>query len=280
MNQIGRKGPPSSSLALGPEPQRHRKLTGDRRQLLREIEKKRNAVNDAENRALQMQTTLRGSLAPLFQEREALLGQLHQAVTRALGPPGGLTRTESAQARRLYFGLLPGNVARSTPTSPPEQHTPPLPSAKTIATDSVRTSLREVFRELARELHPDKQQDPTERERHTLVMKQVTQAYEVGDLAQLLELKNSWLATLPSPNTKESPTAQHERLRRQIKELRQQSRSLTAKLKSLKGKLCQSELGLEALDQQVRGSRELLAFILGFLDGTVSQEEFLLGPPR
>lgn len=50
-------------------------------------------------------------------------------------------------------------------------------------------SLRDVFRKLASALHPDREPDPGARERKTLLMQRVNQAYGAGDLLTLLNLQ-------------------------------------------------------------------------------------------
>lgn len=50
-------------------------------------------------------------------------------------------------------------------------------------------SVREIYRKLASELHPDRVMDPMERERKTALMQRVNQAYTANDLLQLLELQ-------------------------------------------------------------------------------------------
>ncbi len=70
-------------------------------------------------------------------------------------------------------------------------------SAKTIAkeakqqeeTQNIRQSIQEVYRKLARALHPDREQDPVERDRKTALMQRVNVAYHAKDLLQLLELQ-------------------------------------------------------------------------------------------
>ncbi len=52
-------------------------------------------------------------------------------------------------------------------------------------------AVREVFRKLASELHPDRETDPAEQLRKTALMQQVNQAYKAGDLLALLELQLS-----------------------------------------------------------------------------------------
>ncbi len=50
-------------------------------------------------------------------------------------------------------------------------------------------SIREVYRKLASALHPDREPDPVERQRKTTLMQRANEAYEKGNLLQLLELQ-------------------------------------------------------------------------------------------
>ena len=56
-----------------------------------------------------------------------------------------------------------------------------------------KDSLGAVYRRLAKELHPDLERDPAERERKSRVMQDVTAAYARGDLHGLLQLEVEWL---------------------------------------------------------------------------------------
>lgn len=53
----------------------------------------------------------------------------------------------------------------------------------------VNLSLREIYRKLASALHPDRELDPAERQRKTVLMQRVNQAYDKKNLLQLLELQ-------------------------------------------------------------------------------------------
>jgi len=59
------------------------------------------------------------------------------------------------------------------------------------AAQGASRAMREVFRKLASELHPDREPDPDERVRKTVLMQRVNQAYAAGDLLALLELQLS-----------------------------------------------------------------------------------------
>lgn len=70
-------------------------------------------------------------------------------------------------------------------------------SAAAIARDQKREadeknisqSIREVYRKLSSALHPDREQDPVERDKKTLMMQLVNVAYQNNDLLSLLELQ-------------------------------------------------------------------------------------------
>ena len=57
------------------------------------------------------------------------------------------------------------------------------------AEQQISQSVREIYRKLASSLHPDRETDPVERERKTVLMQRVNQAYNAGQLLQLLELQ-------------------------------------------------------------------------------------------
>jgi hypothetical protein len=70
-------------------------------------------------------------------------------------------------------------------------------SAKQVAREArqqaeeqqISQSIREVYRKLASALHPDRETDPQERDRKTVLMQRVNQAYGKNNLLQLLELQ-------------------------------------------------------------------------------------------
>ena len=55
--------------------------------------------------------------------------------------------------------------------------------------DQTSLSIREVYRKLVSALHPDREPDLDERQRKTVLMQRVNQAYDKKDLLQLLELQ-------------------------------------------------------------------------------------------
>jgi hypothetical protein len=86
---------------------------------------------------------------------------------------------------------------QDTPPKYQERHRTQKKSAKELAKEAkqqeeaqnISQSIREVFRKLASALHPDREQDPVERDRKTALMQSVNAAYRSKDLLKLLELQ-------------------------------------------------------------------------------------------
>jgi len=158
-------------------------------------------------------------------------------------------------------------------------------------------TLRSLFRRLAIALHPDKVRDVTQCATFTAVMKEVTCAYESGDLARLLELERTWLASMPcAERDVDADLARRTaELLRANTELRRQLRGLSAELKGLKQSIpstgdrrgARGPIDFAAVaDQIIDEMRAELSrleamrdFSASFLRGDLTIDEFLLGPP-
>lgn len=90
-------------------------------------------------------------------------------------------------------------------------------------------AVQEVYRTLAMEWHPDREQDPTERERKAGLMREVNIAYEGGDLLRLLELQ----LQLEQVDATSVEAIAEERARRYIHVLQQQAKQLASELHEL-----------------------------------------------
>jgi len=121
--------------------------------------------------------------------------------------------------------------------APPEpQRAPPRKkkSAKKLAREAQREQIaeggtravRDVFRKLVSELHPDRESDPAEHARKTELMQRVNQAYKAGDLLALLELQLS----IEQIDPRSLAGLAEERLRHYIHVLEEQSRRLRDEL--------------------------------------------------
>jgi hypothetical protein len=91
-----------------------------------------------------------------------------------------------------------------------------------------KDSLGAVYRRLAKELHPDFERDPGEREKKSRVMQEITAAYAKGNLHALLQLELEWLGPSGDPArlSLEKLRAYTELLKQQATELADEVRSL------------------------------------------------------
>jgi hypothetical protein len=94
---------------------------------------------------------------------------------------------------------------------------------------SIGKALQDVYRELARALHPDREQDPAERARKTAVMQEVNVAYEAKDLLRLLELQ----LEIERVEPERADAIAEERLQHYIRILDEQARQLAVELDEL-----------------------------------------------
>jgi hypothetical protein len=156
--------------------------------------------------------------------------------------------------------------------------------------------MRDLFRRLATAIHPDKTQDADSREQRTEAMKEVTRAYQDGDLARLLELEKVWLAgESPESGDHEDETERrcssieqtNRELKRQLKELDTKMRELRrsapagfATALGLGGKHGDAQLSglLSTLENEVQALRETRAFVQSFVDGKITCAQFVAGP--
>jgi hypothetical protein len=94
---------------------------------------------------------------------------------------------------------------------------------------STGKALQDVYRALAKALHPDREQDPVERTRKTEVMREVNVAYEAKDLLRLLELQLELERIEPG----QADAIAEQRLRHYIRILDEQARQLAVELEEL-----------------------------------------------
>jgi hypothetical protein len=106
------------------------------------------------------------------------------------------------------------------------QERPRSPGARDEAAKEVRQSLREVFRRLVSVLHPDREPDADARQRKTLLMQRVNQAYEANDLLTLLGLQ----LEIEQINTADLSAVSGERLGHYNQILREQLADLDVEL--------------------------------------------------
>lgn len=164
-------------------------------------------------------------------------------------------------------------------------------------------SLRGLFYRLADALHPDKVQDEGDKAQRTEVMKELTQAYQAGDLARLIELERAWLLGVRGEAQREAatdtatPELRCAELENRNRALRQQLEEEKAALRALRrspqgeflaelrrmapgktGAVDPLDAWLDALRQQRDGLAELLSFVRSYCDGQIDIDTFQRGP--
>lgn len=268
---------------------------------------------DARNAEL---AQLAAKLAPLFDEAAAIDADIH-ALFAVLHSKKGLKRGQRRVIADLYEMLQAEGIIRPAGDDDAEvddgcdscsagdlgaDGAPPRPareaaSAKPAAGAKV-AAVRELFRRLASAIHPDKASDARSQAERTEVMKEVTSAYQEGDLARLLELEKAWLEGDTSAVGHEGDDADRRcaNLERINRELKAQLRAQERRLRELRNALSYdplaplAALGLvgppaagaseaEALvREQLAPARELRDFVRSFVDGKLSFDEFMAGP--
>ena len=278
--------------------------------LLREITKKRALREVVEQEVRDTASAMAAKVMPIREAIGATLRDLQAIFAGLLGDDSRLNRRDKARVRRLYARILP-DLARErdarderdendpSEQSPWEGREPDDDSESGYSankpSEKNASLLRALFRKLAVALHPDKVQDEGERATLTSVMKEVTRAYESGDVARLVEIERTWLAQGPV-EVRESDIEQRiTELLAANKELRRQARALTAELKELKqsvpglaaprrrgarSRALRSELDemISEMDRELGQLRILRDFAQGFANGEMDLAEFLLGP--
>jgi hypothetical protein len=302
------------------EQQQLEKLNKDHERLLRDIAKKRAALLEIERLGQQLSSALASRLQPLRAEVESLAKQLRTGFEQLLGSGSRLGRREKAKVRQVYLEVMaelspdllgetddadaeggsrvdekgeadagargrPGRP-RSGARSAEAGYSAPKHS------DDKASTLRSLFRRLAIALHPDKVQDVEQKAERTSLMKDVTRAYEAGDVARLLELERAHLACEAHALEPEL-CVRVARVQAAIKELRRQLRELTAACKlarqalpvTLEGRRKDDAAIQRELDQLVQqveceleGLRKMRDFVGRFCDGKMGLREFLAGP--
>jgi hypothetical protein len=92
-----------------------------------------------------------------------------------------------------------------------------------------KDSLSAVYRRLVKELHPDLESEPAERERKSRIMQEVTAAYARRDLHALLQLELEWL-----DSASDVRRIARDKLRAYTDLLKQQAADLQAEIQSLR----------------------------------------------
>jgi hypothetical protein len=271
-------------------------LQQERDRLLREVKKKKLQLERVRERLSEEAATATARMAPLVRRHSALVTELARLFGELLVPGGAPPRAQKYLARLRRLLELRGVLApRDDELEAPDAQTTPHESrgrARPATAPEVsgagqvgqaRRSLRELFRSLVKNLHPDQARHDAERERRTQVMKEVTRAYEDGDMARLLELESDWQAEQALSDRLDAETRCRV-LEQANRELLDQVRRLTRELRDLKREGTEASFGLAPDALLSRAARELdeleeiCRFVESFHDGKLSVSDLERGP--
>ncbi|MDF3069147.1 MAG: heat shock protein DnaJ-like protein [Polyangiaceae bacterium] len=306
----------ASTLAPHAAQARAEELAKERARLLREVQKKQRQLEQVKQSARDLAERAVGRMAPILERQRKLAHELSALFDELLAGAriSARARKQLERLRRSLElqGVLEPRYAEDEDDEETDGDAPfergtsgssrggpsrddSRPSAGSHAPREVagarqvgqqRRSLRDIFRSLARAIHPDQARQEDERERRTEVMKQVTRAYEDGDLARLIELESAWQSEQAVTGSGDSEERCRE-LERLNRELLDQLREVTRQLRDAKRELAESELSYPPEDivelahlelDDVEGICELLR---SFRDGRISISDLTDGPlPR
>jgi predicted nucleic acid-binding Zn-ribbon protein len=252
-------------------------------------------------------------MQPLMNEHSALLTEIH-ALFRALLAEGRLSKRAGKQVARVYQwfnesdeGKPLAGSASEAGNDEPDRHSHQgesgsgaapnarVDSAKHVGGQAGNETLRSLFRRLTIALHPDLARHEHEQQRRTDVMKEVTRAYEEGNLARLLEIEQIWLAGGNVRSDSVDEAARYAELERIVRKLRAQMKALESELRNLRkasplaqmfgSRRVSAARRVEQLDELVATAsaelqplRTFRDFVRAFSEGKISLTEFLRGP--
>jgi len=280
----------------------------ERQRLLREIRKKKLQLERVREQMSRDAASATARMAPLIRRHAALTAELRALFSELLTPGRASARARKALVRLRRLLELRGMLDPTPETQPDDDGEPddePPPQGRPSGHDGrarvraraegapevsgasqlgqVRRSLRELFRSLVKAIHPDQARHEAERARRTEVMKEVTRAYEEGDLARLLELEHDWQSERAVSEQADAETRSRA-LEQANRELLDQVRRLTREIRDLKREAFDASLGLAPDELLLRAGRELdeleeiCRFVESFRDGKLGVAELERGP--
>jgi hypothetical protein len=291
---------------------RAEELVRERARLLGEVQKKQRQLEQIKARANAVAEEAVARAAPLVARQRALVAELEalfrellhaeRLSVRAKKELGRLRRqlelqgvlepaleAEDQDAPSASGAAEPPNAWDAPPRHSAKQSERPHPGRPEVSGASQagqeRRSLREIFRNLARAVHPDQARQDGERERRTEVMKQVTRAYEDGDLARLIELESVWQSERALLDG--DPEQRCRALTRLNRELLDQLREVTRQLREAKRDLrdaTESHPSAELIElatAELDDVQALCEVLRRFREGKLSLKDMMQGPlPR
>lgn len=281
----------AARLTRHPSTLRLEKLIRERDRLVAKVARARRDHARLSERAEEAAGVVRSSVLPLLEKHRAISAEIRRLFAEILARP-----RLSPGARKKVKGVLclleeelelgdeveeAGEPARPRPSGPAE-----VASASARGAEQGQSSLRGIFKRVALALHPDRASHDEERARRTELMKEVTSAYDQGDIAKLIELEKTW--TESAPSAARGDEDEHARRCREIESvnraLRAQVAAITRELRALRRqRLGTLAVPIDAVVTKAEGDLARLFaardFVRSFRDGKITLRQFLLGPP-
>jgi len=301
-------------------PERLLNLMRERDRLAKQVMAKRKIFAETEAKVREIASMIAGRTMPIAKKIEVIDQEIH-AIFHALLAKGRLSRGARQAVESVYQGMQEAEVISPDPslTEDPwldemfgeaesNEHASagrhPIPeedlaSAERPSAGQGGQTLRTVFRKLAMAIHPDKAHGKADHARRAEAMKEVTQAYQNGDLARLLELEAAWLVDgdLPEANDHAEIDRRCEQVALEIQQLSVQLKVIALDLRELRSsppakitkglwRASPRKVEAEIAYLEADGEREVRKITLvrdyakAFLAGRISLPDFVLGPPE
>ncbi len=291
-------------------------LMRERERLLKAIAKKRIELERERESARVVAQTMFERMQPLVSERASLMEEVRKLFD-GLFVEGRLSRSARKKVTKIYEWLIESGELEPLESEPHDPFGPDSPrdfdadddwqpgagahseanvsSAKHAGGQPGNETLRGLFRRLTVALHPDRVQRGHEQERRTDVMKEVTRAYEEGNLARLMELEQLWLSGIEVRGASPDDVAKCAELEKAIQELQSQQRALQSEMRELRAssplsalfgsrrvgqsaRQEQMEAFMAAAAEELEPLRQIRNYVRAFSERKLSLAEFLRGP--
>jgi len=172
-----------------------------------------------------------------FDDENAELDLARVSELRSMMEAMGMDFGDAPIGSLEQLGALTGAQLDADEEATRERRSKRKKSAKQLANEvkradeerSAHKAVQDVYRSLAKSLHPDREQDPVEQHRKAELMKEVNVAYESNDLLRLLELQ----LQLEGVDVARVDVLAEERVRHYTRVLDEQAKQLQIELEQL-----------------------------------------------
>jgi hypothetical protein len=282
----------ASEIELAESSRRRVALLRKRKELLRKIRHKQALLRRLEVEQERARSWLAEHVAPIWDDCRRVNNEVLAAFDALLA--SGHSKRARRSVRDVCRALLARGILtpREEPSSPETSlDADEARDDRPEASPGNEAELRARFRRVALALHPDRVQEEGEKQRRTELMKDVTRAFESGDLAGLLRFEQGVSELGGEGGVRESDLAVLVRLveelaaqltvvRKHCQEL--EDDSVLQFYKDASAQVTRGRSGLDRLVATARADLDELTrvrdVVLSFVRKEITLEQFLLGP--